>query len=98
MPLSNVNMPCLLLSWQGFIVLFHCRALSPTQNALDSSFVPPHTVGEIIYMIIVTQEKDTLMGSFPVLVKCIVYCMVQEADKGHGSMGQLGTLRPVCPA
>ena len=46
-------------------------------------------VGEIIYMILVTQEKDTLMGSFLVLVKCIVYCIGQEVDKGHGSMGQL---------
>jgi hypothetical protein len=46
MPLSNVNMPCLLLSWLVLIVLFHCRALSPAQNALDSSFIPPHTHAE----------------------------------------------------
>ena len=46
MPLSNVNMPCLLLSWLVFTVLFHSRAFSPAQNALDSSFVPPHTHAE----------------------------------------------------
>ena len=43
MPLSNVNMPCLLVSRLILIVLFHCRALSPADLALDSSFVPPPT-------------------------------------------------------
>jgi hypothetical protein len=39
-------MPGLLLSWLVRIVLFHCRALSPAQNTLDSSFVLPHTHAE----------------------------------------------------
>ena len=46
MPLSNVNMPCLLLSWLVYVVSFHCRALSPAQNSLDSSFFPTHTHAE----------------------------------------------------
>ena len=36
-------MPCLLLFWLVFIVLFHCRASSPAQYALASPFVPHHT-------------------------------------------------------
>ena len=47
MPLPNVNMPCLLLFQLVIIVLFHCRAPSPAQHALDSSFVPLPTHAEI---------------------------------------------------
>ena len=42
MPLPNVNKPCPLLFWL-VIVLFHCRATSPAQNALASPFIPPPT-------------------------------------------------------
>ena len=36
MPLPTVKMLCLLLFWFVIIVLFHCRAPSPAQYALDS--------------------------------------------------------------
>ena len=45
MPLPNVNMLCLLL-FTLVIVLFHCRAPSPAQHALDSYFVPHPTHAE----------------------------------------------------
>ena len=46
MPLPNVNMPYLLLFRLVIIVLFHCRAPSPAQHAIDSYFVPPPTHAE----------------------------------------------------
>ena len=45
MSLSNVNMPCIPLLRIVIIVLVHCGAPSPTQHALDTSFVPPPTHG-----------------------------------------------------
>ena len=41
MPFPNINMPCPLLSWLVIIVLFHCRASSPTQYAITNHLVPP---------------------------------------------------------
>ena len=43
MPLLNVNMPCPMLFWLVFIVLFHCRASSPAQYVLFNTLVPPTT-------------------------------------------------------
>ncbi|KAK6297225.1 hypothetical protein J4Q44_G00318080 [Coregonus suidteri] len=40
MPLSHVNMPCLLLFQLVLIIQFHCRAPSPAQPISESSFVP----------------------------------------------------------
>lgn len=59
MPLSNVNIPCLLLSWLVFTVLFHCRVLSPAQNTLDSNFVPPHTHVETSHALTCPSRDET---------------------------------------
>ena len=49
MPLPNINMPCPLLFWLVIIALFHCKASSPAQHALDNPLVPPPTHGDLTW-------------------------------------------------
>jgi hypothetical protein len=61
MPLSNIKMPRLLLSWLVITVLFHCRASSPAQYALTNHVVTPPTYAMTSHGLNVSRDYISLI-------------------------------------